>query len=462
MKKKLALFLFFILNVCIFAKCKYIFYFIGDGLGASQRQISEYYKINVLKKDGKLNMNSFPISGISTTHSKDSLVTDSAASGTALATGHKTNNGMIAVLPDGTNLKTLIDVAQEHNMSTGVVTTTRVTHATPAVFVAHNINRGNEDEIATYYPTSKINYLAGGGYEYFVPKDGKLKSARKDDKNLVTELKNNGYTVFIGENSSDDFKKFNPTKDSKVFAAFSESHLPYTLDRINENSKVPSLADLTQKGIDILSKNDNGFFMMIEGGRIDHADHAQDTAGVVNEVLSFDEAIGVALNFYKQHPKDTLIVITADHETGGMGLGFGKNYFLNLPELAKVKASVEDKLQKAYNGDDKAFYDYIAKNFGLTNLTPEEKAKIDEAIKAEKSGEKNTALYGSYKPTAIAVAHIVSERAGTYWTTFAHTGTQIPLSAIGEDSNRFTGFKDNVDISNTLADVMGGKLDINE
>lgn len=429
-------------------------------MGASQRQVSEYYKQNVLNQKGKLNMNSFPFSGISTTHSNSSLVTDSAASGTALSTGHKTNNGMIAVLPDGKELKTLIDVAKEKNMSTGVASTTRITHATPAVFVAHNKNRGNEDEIATYYPTSGIDYLVGGGYRHFVSNKSEYKKHRRDEKDLIKELKENNYTVFIGENSSKSFNDFTPKKGDKIFAAFTPSHMPYSIDRENKNLSTPTIVDITKKGIELLSKNPNGFFMMVEGGRIDHADHAQDIAGVINDLLAFDEAIGVALDFYNKHPKETLIIVMADHETGGMGLGFGKNYFLNLKEIAKVKASVEDELQKAYNGDDKAFYEYIAKNFGLTNLTPEEKSEIDAAIKAQKNSEKNTRLYGSYKPTAIAVAHIVSERAGLYWTTFAHTGTQIPISAIGEDANKFTGFKDNIDISNTLADIMGGSLNI--
>lgn len=260
------------------------------------------------------------------------------------------------------------------------------------------------------------------------------------------------YNCFFTEKSINNFKNF--TGSGKVFASFTPSHLPYELDRKSDNLPTPTLAEMTSVGIETLRKNPNGFFMMIEGGRIDHAAHAQDPTGVINEVLGFDEAIKKALDFYKQHPNETLILVVADHETGGMGLGFGENYFMKLSTLKNVSYSIDDKLQKIYTGDKTAFYNFISKHMGLTNLTTTEKKEIEESFNVKSDKEK----YGSYKPTAIAVAHILSKRSGIYWTTFAHTGTQVPLSAIGYNSKNFAGFKDNTEVAKLLAKTMGSTL----
>lgn len=232
--------------------------------------------------------------------------------------------------------------------------------------------------------------------------------------------------------------------------------MPYTVDDIN--GKLPTLSEMTQKGIELLSQDEEGFFIMVEGGRIDHASHAQDVVGSIYDTLAFDEAIKSAYEFYQKHPQDTLIVIAADHETGGMGLGFGNNYFMNLENLKDVKISVEDTLQKAYKGNRDEYFKYIAKNMGLNNLTAKEKERILKAMDIEDSGADTKDEFGGYSPTAIAVAHIVSERAGMQWTTFAHTGIQVPLAAVGVDSEKFTGFKDNTDVARLIAESMGKKI----
>lgn len=456
---KILALLFFTISLSSFALAKNIIYFIGDGLGTSQRQISEYYKQEILNNPEKLAMNSFPIAGITTTHSLNSFITDSAAAGTALATGYKTNNGVISQTPDGKKLKTLLELAQEKNMKTGLITSTRITHATPAVFASHNSSRKNEDQIAENYINSSVDLFLGGGYSYFVPKTGNLKSRRKDEKNLISEFNAKGYKTFIGEKSSQEFLTYKFTGKEKIFAAFTDSHLPYEIDRVKENS-TPSLAELTEKGIAHLStNNENGFFLMVEGGRIDHASHAQDVVGTINDTLVFDLAIKKALDFYKENPEDTLIVIASDHETGGMGLGFSNDYFLTLSALKDINTSVEDILQKKYNGNNEEYFAYLEKEVGLKNLTPKEKIRIEKAMKIEKEKiEEEFLTYGNYAPTSIAVAHIISERAGVQWTTFAHTATQVPLSAIGNSSELFSGFYDNTDVAKKIATAMGGKL----
>ncbi|WP_427337693.1 alkaline phosphatase [Caloranaerobacter sp. DY30410] len=448
---------------------KYVFYFIGDGLGSAQRQIAEYFlQEKTGDKSAKLLINQLPIAGINTTYSANSLITDSAAAGTALATGHKTNNGVISKLPDGTNVKTLIEVAEEKGMATGIATTTRLTHATPAVFASHNENRSNENEIAVDFLDSNVEFFAGGGARHFLPQGWVDKmpsmngSKRKDNRNLMKEFANRGYKVFYGKEQSDRFRNYSPKGQEKVFAAFTLSHLPYEIDRIHDtNNQVPSIAEITKKGIEVLSKYPNGFFFMIEGGRIDHACHANDAVGAIYDVLAFDDAVKEAYEFYKKHPDKTLIVVVGDHETGGMGLGFAKNYFLKLNELLDVKASVEDVLTKKYDGNREAYFKYIAENFGLDNLTEAEKAKIIKAMDlADNKAKYDISEYGPsyYGPVAIATTHIISERANIEWTTFAHSGTSIPMSAVGVGAEKFTGFKDNTEIARTLASVMGVEL----
>ncbi|WP_432665760.1 alkaline phosphatase [Wukongibacter baidiensis] len=441
---------------------KYVFYFIGDGMGAAQRQIAEYYKQEVTgDKSAKLLMNSFPTAGINTTYSSDSLITDSAAAGTALATGKKTNSGVVSKLPDGTDVKTLVEAAEEKGIATGIITSTRLTHATPAVFVAHNENRNNENEIAEEFVDSGVEFIAGGGNRHFVPQNWKWgKSKREDDRNLLNELAEKGYKVFESADSSNEFRQYHPSGEEKVIATLSYSHLPYEIDR-KQNNESPSLAEITEKGIEVLTKYDNGFFLMVEGGRIDHACHANDAAGAINDALAFDEALGKAYEFYKKHPKETLIVVVGDHETGGMGLGFAKNYFLKLDELTDIKASVDDVLTKKYDGDREAYFSYIAEYFGLDDLTEKEKAEIVKAMDiADSEVEYDVAVYGPsyYGPVAVATTHIISERANVEWTTFAHSATSIPMSAIGVGAENFGGYKDNTEIAKAMANLLGFEL----
>lgn len=446
---------------------KYVFFMIGDGMGTAQRQISEYY---LQQQNGdetqRLAINAMPVAGIITTHSANTLVTDSAAAGTALATGVKTDNGVIAIDPEGHKLRSTLDAAKDKGMATGIVTTTRLTHATPATFVAKNISRDNENEIANDYLASNVDFFAGGGYRHFINGEG---SKRKDGKNLVDGFKQKGYHTFIGADSSADFLAFHPTNSQKVFASFASSHLPYEIDR-KKDLNTPSLAQMTSKAIETLKYDPDGFFMLVEGGRIDHAAHANDVSTVIQDTIAFDQAVKAAVDFYEHHKDETLIIVAGDHETGGMGLGLGENYFVQLDKLKVVDESIEDKLQGVYKGDRKAFMKHIDEHFGLKLLTKEEQQTlnhamdIDDELRAKNITDfdgystHNDATYGGYDPVAIAVAHITSQRAGVYWTSYAHTATQLPLSAVGVGAEKFGNFEDNTQVAKTLATLMNVKI----
>ena len=231
--------------------------------------------------------------------------------------------------------------------------------------------------------------------------------------------------------------------------------MPYEIDR---KAEVPSLKYMTEKGIELLKQDKDGFFMMVEGGRIDHASHANDVMGTIYDTIAFDDAIKSAYEFYEKNPKDTLIVIAADHETGGMGLGFGANYFLKLDELKDVKVSVEDVLQKAYTGNRDEYFKYIADNMGLKDLTADEKAKIDKAMDLEDKDKNASEQFGGYSPVAIATTHIISERSGMQWTSYAHTAVQVPLAAVGDGAEEFSGFKDNTDVAKLIGKAMGKEI----
>ena len=452
-------------------KPKYVFYFIGDGLGASQRQFSEFFlEEETGHKTDKLLMNTFEVAGMNTTYCADTLITDSAAAATALASGVKTNKGVIGKDVEGHNVRTLVEAARDAGMKTGLITTTRLTHATPAAFAAHNISRNNENEIAEDFLNSGVDFMAGGGARYFIPQSMKIengdavgktiKSKRKDEKNLIKDFQAKGYNTYLGMAGAKDFNATDFSKVDKAFAAFTYTHTPYEIERRSRYKEMPSLAAMTKAGIDVLAQGDKGFFLMVEGGRIDHACHANDATGAIWDTIAFDDAVKTAYDFYKAHKDDTLVVVVGDHETGGMGLGMDSmGYKLDMASLLKAHISVEDSLAygaEQYKGDRAAYTAMLAKEFGLADLNDKETAKLTAAFDAADAGE--TVGYYKINPAALAAAHMLSERANINWTTTIHTATMIPMSATGQEAARFGGYKDNTQIATTMADVMGFAL----
>ena len=275
---------------------KNVILMIGDGMGVSQ----VYAGLTANK--GSLHLEQSHFVGFSKTYSANSYITDSAAGGTAIACGTKTNNGAIGVDTEGNPVKSILEYAAENSLSTGVVASCAITHATPASFVAHQPKRGMQEEIAVDFVNSDITVFIGGGKKYF--------DARSDGENLLDKLEANGFQVAL---TMDDVKKATSGKLAGLVA--DEHPAPYP-------ERGEFLPESVQAAINLLEDNDKGFFLMVEGSRIDWAGHANDTDGTVNEMLDFDRAIKVAFDYADQDP-NTLVIITADHETGGMALTGG-------------------------------------------------------------------------------------------------------------------------------------------
>ena len=376
---------------------KYVFYFIGDGMGATHVAAAEAYlaqERGVIGMD-PLSFTQFPVMGEAVSCSANSIITDSSAAGTALSTGSKTNNGMLCIAPDSTTALTSISYKiHDAGYSVGVMSTTPINHATPAAFFGHNIKRGNYYAIGKELPGTGFEFFAGGGLYH---PNGKEKD---EPVNLYDLIAEGGYTLAYG------YEDFQSKKDADhivlVQAEGSEEICPYALGRPEGALTLPQIVEAA---VTVLERNPKGFFLMAEGGLIDWTAHSQDLAGTIFEILDFDQAISVALAFYDRHPDETLIVVTADHETGGLALG-RKGYTYDLTVIDKIKnASAPTDVEKYMND-----------------------AHSIDSINVE-------------------------ARVG--WTTYSHCGGPVPVWAKGVGSEKFAARQDNTDIPKKICEIMG-------
>lgn len=279
---------------------KNVILLIADGTGIAQISSGQ---LNLVGADGYLNLQRMPITGIVKTQSSNSLITDSAAGATAYSCGMKTDNGMIAFLPDESHCKTLLEIAEEKGMSTGLVATSTITHATPSSFAAHVRSRGNQTGIAEQYVNSGVEVFLGGGREFFIPQD-EDGSSRKDNRNLIEEFESKGYEYV---STADEMMG---STSEKLLGLFASSGM-------DSENRTPTLGEMTNTALSNLSTNENGFFLMVEGSQIDWAGHGNNAEYAIREMKDFDDAVKVALDFAVENG-ETLVVLTADHETGGM------------------------------------------------------------------------------------------------------------------------------------------------
>ncbi len=372
-------------------KAKYIFLFIGDGMGNSHVSVTESYLTYKAGKlgGGQLLLTTFPVFGTCTTQSADKRITDSSAAGTAIATGVKTNNSYLGVDPEGNEVESVSFSLQEEGYKIGIISSVPINHATPASFFGHNISRSAYYELTKEIPESGFEYFASAGLLNYFGKDGKQQSSAE-------WLEENGYDVCFGKA---ELAEAMENSERIVFCQeYNRDVEPKNYDLTgNKPETETTLAEMVQAGIDFLG-DEQPFFIMCEGGEIDWASHSDKTMPMVMTTIGFDEAIRKAYEFYLAHPDETLIVVTADHETGGVALGGG-------PHDSDIKWGL---IEKAWN----------------------------------ESGQSNNLGYDENRT--------LNDSAYIGWTTTGHTGGAVPVYAIGKGAEKFSGRIDNTDIKGKI------------
>lgn len=421
-----------------------------DGMSATHATVARWYL------GGKRLASDEMISGAIRSYSAESLISDSAPASTAFATGHKSNSKFIGVLPAKITMPglaqipaelqykpvaTVLEGAKLSGKSTGLVATSNIQHASPAGYSAHTFNRGDYNDIAEQQVYLDIDVVFGGGKQYLLPTD--LGGKRKDGENLVNVLKSK-QVQFV--ETRDELMKL---RAGKAWGMFAMDDMAYEFDRPVLRPQEPSLAEMTKKAIELLSTNQKGFFLFVEGSKVDWASHANDPIGVISDVLAWDDALKVALDFAKKDGQ-TLVLAFTDHGNGGMSIGnrsTDKNYD-TLPYEALVtqlkKATLTGEgVEKMLAGDlsTSNIYYIMSTYFGIEDLTAEEA----DAIKAAKKGSMN-----------YVVGPIISKRSAIGWTTTGHTGEDVFLYAYGP--NKPTGLIENTDLAVAQATALGFEL----
>ncbi|NWF53350.1 MAG: alkaline phosphatase [Syntrophaceae bacterium] len=432
------------------AEAKNVIVLMTDGTGSTHTTITRWYK------GGPLALDEMFLSGYRT-YGADSIITDSAPSATAHATGFKTSDKFIGVLPKEVTIPTLPPIPEElkykpvatvlegakvKGKSAGLVATSNIQHASPAAYSAHWPDRGNYNEIAQQQVYLDIDVVFGGGKQYLLPISAGGK--RTDGENLLDVLKSRGYGVV--ENRM-DMQKF---KGKKVWGLFADDAMAYEFDRREIYPEQPSLAEMTAKAIEILSQNKLGFFLFVEASKVDWASHANDPIGVISDVLAFDEAVKVALEFAKKDG-ETLVLAYSDHGNGGMSLGSKKtdNTYSKLgvgplvDPLKKAKLTgegVEAMLNSEFSNED-AIRRAMEQFYGISDLTSEEVA----AIMGAKKGSLN-----------YIIGPMISSRSVIGWTTNGHTGEDLFFYYYGYPKPM--RIMENTDIAHLCAEFLGFDL----
>jgi alkaline phosphatase len=445
-------------------QAKYVFYFIGDGMGFTHIATTEAYLAAIKGENGfeKLNFNTFPAVGMATNHTETRLITGSAAAGTSLATGYKTTVNTISM--DGTrenNLTTIAEQAKMQGFKVGIISSVSINHATPAVFYAHQPLRSNYYEIGLDLISSRFNFFGGGGFNQPEGKNNAQTS-------LYELADKEGFTITT---TSDRFESLRPGDDHVIAVGSiieSSGAIRFAIDQ--DEQDIP-LDRFVAKASELL-ENENGFFMMVEEGKIDWAAHANDAATVIYNVISLADAVDQAMRFYDKYPDETLIVVTSDHETGGMTLGWsGTGYDVNLSLLQLQKISsqnfavlVDSLLEDPLNHRFGLIMEMVSRYYGLggdsgLTLTDHEIRLFKDAWDvmlgfSDLSAEEQQLRYGGGQPIAATATRVLNSRAGVGWTTWSHTGTYVPVYAIGQGHELFRGAYDLTDIPNMIRKAM--------
>ncbi len=470
-------------TVCTTTKVpKYIFLFIGDGMSYPQVQLTNYYLSaaedtnNNDKVDSKSNLSfmNFPVSGSAQTYDSTSFCPDSASTATSISTGNKTYSGTINM--DETKsvaYETISEKLKDQlGYKIGIISSVNLNHATPAAFYAHQASRNNYYEIGEELVDSGFDYFAGGGLKKVTGDDG-------TKENIYDLAEKAGYNVIFSQKEAEKVKA-GAGKTLIIDEHLADSDaMEYELDRKNNEW---DLADYVDKGIEVLD-NDKGFFMMVEGGKIDWACHANDAGSTINDTVALDNAVKEAVKFYNAHPDETLILVTADHETGGLTIGFaGTNYdtFLTNLENQKISYAKYDSDYVAKYKENKTDFDTVLtdvqKLFGLVPPSKADQAKDEKLVltdyelnklkaaydktmsgSSEKLSQEEYVLYGSYEPLTVTITHILNNKSGVNFSSYSHTGLPVEVCAMGAGQDLFEGYYDNTDIYYDLANLTGVK-----
>lgn len=492
-------------------RAKYVFLFIGDGMGLPHVQTAAEYLQSISNSPKQqLVMTAFPAQGFSTTDCKNNYMTDSAAAGTALATGYKTAYGMLGIdETGGTHYTSLAEYAKLSGKKIGIISSASITEATPAAFFAHQPQRYLFYPIGYDLVTSGFDFFGGGDFNdpegTYVPLEhavtvtnilhaciksvesttGVLSIAWHDIRDLA---QSNGYLYVTNQVA---FDALSP-ESGQVIAIhpqqWSDHTFPYAID---DPEHMPTLAGFTAKAIELLD-NPAGFFIVVEGAKIDWAAHPNDAATTIQEIIAFDDAVAVAKNLYEQHPDQTLVIVTADHETGGLSTGhsgarfdllrhqdisfqlFNRrlNEYRQTHTVRNIVFRIFDSVfQTGDAGKDPASFDDIKpmlqECFGLGDpdkgleLSRREWRQLERAFtdsmhhkKLKPDDELILMLYGGQEPLTITAMRILNAKAGLKWSTFSHTGAAVPVFALGVGREQFNGYYDNTDIPRFIMNVM--------
>ena len=463
---------------------KYVFVFIGDGMSYPQIQSAAYYTgkdaagiVDVVKKSENpsdspemkaLSFYQFPVAGSASTYDATSFAPDSASTATSIFTGYKTHSSSINVdITKKIKYRTIAEqLRDQKKYKIGVISTVNLNHATPAATYAHQASRKSNYPIGQELVSSNFEYFAGGAL--MDPQD-----KNKDKTSIYDLAKNAGYKVCFDQKSAAALKNGDKALVIAETLADSDS-MSYDNDRKEGEW---ALRDYVRKGIEVLD-NKTGFFMMVEGGKVDWACHANDARSSIADTLALSEAVEEAISFYNKHPKETLILVTADHETGGLTIGYaGTDYNLFFRTLDSQKisyAKFDSDYVSAYKKNGTSFEavmkdveklfglkmpgaDGSNKNGGLV-LTDYELSRIKTAYEKTIKNDNNRSqmeydIYGTYEPLTITITHILNATSGLGWTSNSHTGLPVPVFALGAGQEEFKGFYDNTEIYKKLAEL---------
>lgn len=459
-KKSLLLFVVVLFTATLSAKTpKYIFYCIGDGMSFAHVTMTQLFYEHGNYNDGQESVVflDFPVHSAVRTHANNSFVTCSAAAGTALATGHKTNLEHIGIDPDKQPLTSIAKQLRDKGYGVGIITSGQINDATPAAFYASQM-RNEPYLIGKEGADSQFDFLAGSAWKQPLPKD--LSQPRLPDY-----YREKGYTICRGPQAYEAQKG-----SDKILLLDADttltSWLPYYIDR---KPGQLGLEFMVQAGIETLydKKQKKGFFMMIEGASIDHASHPNDLATAIQETIEFNRSVRLAYEFYKKHPNETLIIVTADHETGGLTIGQNSSLVI-YPEYVNYQKISKEALSKLISsmrqtGEINSWEKtkkILAQNTGLWDKIPVNEAEEAQLMQCyyktivKKNSEKEITLYSQSEPLAAEAIALFSKKVGVGWTTFSHTGSVVPFYAIGCEADRFKSVNDNTDIPNTMRKVM--------